>query len=57
MSYSGEQYGGAWIILERKFVKPCEVIEAKPERLWNANQVNPPKNQTLSYFDLLFIQL
>ena len=40
MGYSGQFYDAAWCILERKFVRPHVIIDAKLESLRKASQVN-----------------
>ena len=41
MGYSGQFYGAAWSILERKFGRPHVIIDAQLESLRKASQVKP----------------
>ena len=52
MGYSGQFYGAAWRILERKFGRPHEIIEAKLESLHEANQVKPHNSTGLLSFSV-----
>ena len=50
---SGQYYGAAWSILERKFGRPHEIIDAQLESLRKASQVKP-QDSTGSISRLLF---
>ena len=41
MGYSGQFYGTAWSILERKFGRPHVIIDAQLKSLRKASQVKP----------------
>ena len=41
MGYSGQFYGAAWSILERKFGRPHVIIDAQLESVCKASQVKP----------------
>ena len=41
MGFSGQFYGAAWSILERKFGRPNVIIDAQLENVRKASQVKP----------------
>ena len=45
--YSGEFYGDAWCILERKFERPQLIFDAHLESLLKASQVNTHNSTAL----------
>ena len=47
IGYSGQFYGAAWNILERKFGRPHVIIDVQLESLRKASQVKP-HNSTVS---------
>ena len=50
MGYSGQFYGAAWSILERKFGRPHVIIDAQLESLRKASQVKPHDSTGLISF-------
>ena len=53
MGYSGQFYGAAWSILQRKFGRPHVIIDAKLESLRKASQVNPHDSTGLISFSVI----
>ena len=52
MGYSGQFYGAAWSILERKFGRPHVIIDAQLESLRKASQVKPHNSTGLIIFSV-----
>ena len=52
MGNSGQFYGAAWIILERKFGRPHLIIDAQLESLRKASQVKPHDSTGLISFSV-----
>ena len=50
--YSGEFYGAAWIIFERKFGRPHLIIDAQLESIRKASQVKPHNSTGLIIFSV-----
>ena len=53
MDYSGQFYGAAWSILERKFGRPCVIIDEQLESLRKASQVKPRNSTGLISFSAI----
>ena len=53
MGYSGQFYGAAWSILERKFGRPHVIIDAQLESLRKASQVKPHDSTGLISFSVI----
>ena len=53
MGYSGQFYGTAWSILERKFGRPHVIIDAQLESLRKASQVKPHDSTDLISFSVI----
>ena len=53
MGYSGQFYGAAWSILERKFGRPHVIIDAQLEGLRKANQMKPHDSTGLISFSVI----
>ena len=53
MGYSGQFYGAAWSILERKFGRPHVIIDAQQESLRIASQVKPHDSTRLISFSVI----
>ena len=53
MGYSGQFYGAAWSILERKFGRPHVIIDAQLESLRKASQVKPHDSTGLISFSFI----
>ena len=53
MGYSGQLYGAAWSILERKFGRPHVIIDAQLESLRKASQVKPHDSTGLISFSVI----
>ena len=53
MGFSGQFYGAAWSILERKFGRPHVIIDAQLEILRKASQVNPHDSTGLISFSVI----
>ena len=53
MGYSGQFYGAAWNILERKFGRPHVIIDAQLESLRKASQVKPHDSTGLISFSVI----
>ena len=53
MGYSGQFYGAAWSILERKFGRPHVIIVAQLESLCKASQVKPHNSTSLISFSVI----
>ena len=53
MGYSGQFYGAAWSILERKFVRPHVINDAQMESLRKASQVKPHNSTGLISFSVI----
>ena len=53
MGYSGQFYGAAWSILERKFGNPHVIIDAQLESLRKASQVKPQDSTGLISFSVI----
>ena len=51
--YSGQLYGAAWSILERKFGRPRVIIDAQLESLRKASQVKPHDSAGLISFSVI----
>ena len=51
--FSGQFYGAAWNILERKFGRPHLFIDAKLENLRKGNQVKPDDSTSLNKFSVI----
>ena len=54
ISYSGQFYGAAWSILDRKFGRPHVIIDAQLESLRKESQVKPHDSTGLISFSVLF---
>ena len=52
MGYSGQDYGSAWSIQERKFGRPHVIIDAQLESLRKASQVKPHDSTGLISFSV-----
>ena len=60
MGNSGQFYGAAWSILERKFGRPQVIIDAQLESLRKASQVKPHNSTgviSFSFFVLNFVNV
>ena len=55
MGYSGQLYGAAWSILERKFERPHVIIDAQVESLRKASQVKPFNSTSLISFSIIVV--
>ena len=55
MGYSGQFDGAARSILERKFGRPHEIIDAQPESLRKASQVKPHDSTVLISFSVIVL--
>ena len=55
MRYSGQFYGAAWSILERKFGRPHVIIDAQLESLRKASQVKPHDSTGLISFSVFVL--
>ena len=55
MGYSGQFYGAAWSILERKFGRPHVIIDAQLESLHKASQLKPLESTGLISFSVIFL--
>ena len=53
MGYSGQFYGAAWNILEKKIGRPHVIIDAQLESLRKANQVKPHDSTSLINFSVI----
>ena len=53
MGYSGQFYGAAWSILERKFGRSHVIIDAQLESLRKASQVKPHNSTGLISFSVI----
>ena len=53
MGYSGQFYGAAWSIPERKFGRPHVIIDAQLESLLKASQVKPHDSTGLISFSVI----
>ena len=53
MGYSGQFYGAAWSILEKKFWRPDVIIDAQLERHCKAIQVKPHNSTGLISFSII----
>ena len=53
LGFSGQFYGAAWSILERKFGRPHVIIDAKLESLRKASQVKPHDSTSLINFSVI----
>ena len=53
LSYSGQFYGAAWSILERKFGRPYVIIDAQLESLRKASHVKPHDSTGLIIFSVI----
>ena len=53
MGYSGQLYGSAWSILERKFGRPHVIIDAQLESLRKASQLKPHDSTGLISFSVI----
>ena len=53
MGYSGQFYGAAWSILERKYGRPHVIIDAQLENLRKASQVKPHNSTGLISFSVI----
>ena len=53
MVYSGQFYGAAWSILERKFGRPHVIIDAQLESLRKASQLKPHDSSGLISFSVI----
>ena len=53
IGYSGQFYGAAWSILERKFGRPHVIIDAQLESLRKASQVKPHDPTGLISFSVI----
>ena len=54
MGYSGQFYGAAWSILERKFGRPHVIIDAQLKSLRTASQVKHQNSTVLISFSVIF---
>ena len=57
MGYSGQFYGAAWSILERKFGRPRVIIDEQLESLRKASQVKPHNSTGLISFSVIFFRI
>ena len=55
MGYSGQFYGAAWSILERKFGRPHVIIDAQMESLRKASHVKPHDSTGLISFSVIVL--
>ena len=53
MGYSGQFYGSAWSIVERKFGRPHVIIDAQLESLRKASQLKPQESTSLISFSVI----
>ena len=53
MGYSGQFYGAAWSILERKLGRPHVIIDAQQESLRKASKVKPQDSTGLINFSVI----
>ena len=53
--YSGQFWGAAWSILERKFGRPRVIIDAQLESLRKASQVKPHNSTGLISFSIVVL--
>ena len=53
MGYSGQFYGAAWSILDRKFGRPHVIIDAQLESLCKANQAKSHNSTSLINFSVI----
>ena len=53
MGYSGQFYGAAWSILEKKLGRPYVIIDAQLESLRKASQVKPHNSTGLISFSVI----
>ena len=53
MGYSGQFYGAAWSILERKFGRPHVIIDVQLESFRKASQVKPHNSTDLISFSVI----
>ena len=55
MGYSGQFYGAAWSILERRFGRPHVIIDAQLESLRKASQLKPHYSTGLISFSVIVL--